>query len=80
VRRIGYQLDEHIADAVAEALARRGIDATTTSRAGLLGATDDQHLAAARAAGPPSSHLPRPHPVPRCLLPRDSPDPSPRRP
>lgn len=46
---IRFHLDEHISPAVAEALRKRGIDATTSEAAGLLGATDDQQLAYATA-------------------------------
>lgn len=46
-----FHLDEHIDHAVARALAARGIDVTTTTDAGLLGAEDDTHLAFARSTG-----------------------------
>lgn len=39
-----FHLDEHVEHAVAHALRRRGIDATTTTEAGLLGADDSAHL------------------------------------
>ncbi|MEW6249347.1 MAG: DUF5615 family PIN-like protein [Planctomycetota bacterium] len=42
---IRFHLDENVHGAVADALRRRGIDATTPSDAGLCGATDEQHLA-----------------------------------
>ena len=46
-----YHLDEHVPRAVADGLRRRGIDAGTTVEAGLLSATDETHLAHARAQG-----------------------------
>lgn len=46
-----YHLDEHVPRAVAEGLRRRGIDAATTVEADLLSATDEAHLAHARAQG-----------------------------
>jgi len=45
---IRYYLDEHIAKAVAKGLRRRGIDVQTLTEAGMLGATDEEHLAFAR--------------------------------
>jgi predicted nuclease of predicted toxin-antitoxin system len=42
---VRFHLDEHVDPAVATALVRRGIDVTTTVQAGLLGATDERHLA-----------------------------------
>ena len=46
-----YHLDEHIPRAVADGLGRRGIDVSTTVEAGLRSATDEAHLAYARAQG-----------------------------
>jgi predicted nuclease of predicted toxin-antitoxin system len=46
--RIRFHCDEHIDPAIASGLRRRGIDVTTTVEAGLLGATDEQHLEFAR--------------------------------
>jgi len=46
-----FHLDEHVAQAVAEGLRRRGIDATTTHEAGLCSASDDEHLAYALRQG-----------------------------
>lgn len=40
-----FHLDEHVSHAIARALQRRGIDVTTTTDAGLLGADDDEQLA-----------------------------------
>jgi len=48
---IRFHLDEHVSPAVAAGLRQRGIDATTTADAGLLGADDDAHLAFALAQG-----------------------------
>ncbi len=45
---IRFHLDENVHAAVAEALRRRGVDVTTASDAGLIGAADERHLAFAR--------------------------------
>ena len=39
-----FHLDEHVANAIAEGLRRRGIDVTTTSDAALLSAPDEDHI------------------------------------
>ena len=39
-----YHLDESVAVAVAEGLRSRGIDVTTSSQVGLIGATDESQL------------------------------------
>ncbi len=49
--RIRYQLDEHVAHAVAQALRRRGIDVLTAGEAGLRGTPDVEVLSQAGAAG-----------------------------
>ena len=49
--RIKYYLDEHVAKAVAKGLKMRGVDVISVSDAGLLGATDEEHLARARKEG-----------------------------
>lgn len=41
---VRYHLDEHIDPAVAAGVRGRGIDVTTASDAGLLGADDEEHL------------------------------------
>jgi len=46
---IRFHLDEHIHPAIAAGLTSHGIDVTTTAEAGLLHATDEQHLAWALA-------------------------------
>ncbi len=46
---VRFHLDEHVADAVAIGLRRRGIDVTTTVDAGLCGGDDPAHLAFARS-------------------------------
>jgi predicted nuclease of predicted toxin-antitoxin system len=51
VDRIRFQLDEHVSPAIARALRQRSIDVITTGEAGLLGASDVQHLARAHAEG-----------------------------
>jgi predicted nuclease of predicted toxin-antitoxin system len=43
-----FHLDEHVPRAIAEGLRRRGIDVTTTVDAGLISATDFQHVEFAR--------------------------------
>lgn len=48
-RTIRFHLDEHVSPVVAEGLRRRGIDATTTQAAGLLGSDDEAQLAHCRA-------------------------------
>jgi predicted nuclease of predicted toxin-antitoxin system len=50
-RTIRYHLDEHCPRALAEGLRRRGIDVTTTPDAGLLHATDEEHVAFALPEG-----------------------------
>ncbi len=49
--RIRFQLDEHVPNAVAQALRRRGIDVLTAAEAELLGAPDADYLARSHAAG-----------------------------
>ena len=44
-RTIRFHLDENCDRAIAEGLRRRGIDVSTTPEAGLLSATDEQHIA-----------------------------------
>src|SRR5947209_1349967 len=46
-----YHLDEHVDPAIATGLRRRGIEVVTTVELSLLSATDEIHLASARAAG-----------------------------
>src|SRR5688572_1610854 len=46
-----YHLDESVDHAVARGLALRGIDVTTSTEAGLRGATDDEQLAHSIQAG-----------------------------
>lgn len=49
--RVRFHLDEHMAKAIATGLRQRGIDVTTTAKAGLLGAGDEEQLAYARREG-----------------------------
>jgi predicted nuclease of predicted toxin-antitoxin system len=42
--KIKHYTDEHIARAVVRGLRRRGVDVQTVSEAGMLGATDEEHL------------------------------------
>lgn len=48
---VSYYVDEHIAKVVVSGLRRRGGDVLTVAEAGLAGATDEVHLARARAEG-----------------------------
>ena len=48
---IRFPLGEHISNAVAQALGRRGIDVLTAAEAGLLGAPDAAYLEHAREQG-----------------------------
>lgn len=50
-RTIRFHLDEHVAHAVADGLRRLGIDVTTSTDAGLLGAVDADHIAYGLAQG-----------------------------
>jgi hypothetical protein len=49
--RIRFHLDENVPSAIAEGLRRRGIDATMTAQAGLLGAGDEKQLDFAHLEG-----------------------------
>jgi predicted nuclease of predicted toxin-antitoxin system len=49
VATIRFHLDEHVSPAVAAGLRQLGIDVTTTAGAGLLGASDEAHIAFALA-------------------------------
>ncbi len=48
---VRYYTDEHIARAVAAGLRLRGIDVLTAPEAGMLGASDEEHLALALTEG-----------------------------
>jgi predicted nuclease of predicted toxin-antitoxin system len=50
-RTIRFHLDEHVAHAVADGLRRLGIDVTTSTEAGLLGAADADQIAYGMAQG-----------------------------
>ncbi|MBI1902079.1 MAG: DUF5615 family PIN-like protein [Planctomycetia bacterium] len=50
-RTIRFHLDEHVDPAVADGLRRRGMDVTTASEAGLLGADDEEHITFGLAEG-----------------------------
>lgn len=45
---VRFYLDEHVGHAIARGLRRRGIDVLTLVEAGMLGASDEDHLAFAR--------------------------------
>ncbi len=49
--RIKLYTDEHIPRAVVRGLRERGVDTLTVSEAGMLGASDEEHLAFARGEG-----------------------------
>ena len=44
---IRFHLDEHIDPAIAAGLRNHGIDVTTAAHAGLLGASDEEHISSA---------------------------------
>jgi predicted nuclease of predicted toxin-antitoxin system len=50
-RTIKYHLDEHCDLAIAVGLRRNGIDVTTTTEVGLLGATDEEQIGYALSLG-----------------------------
>lgn len=45
VKTIKFHLDESISNAIALGLRRRGINVTTTSEVGLMGASDQEQIA-----------------------------------
>ena len=45
---IAFYVDEHVPKAVVEGLRRRGVDVLTVPEAGMMGASDEDHLAFAR--------------------------------
>ena len=49
--RIRYYADEHVAGAVIRGLRQRGVDVLSVPEAGLLGASDEEHLERAAAEG-----------------------------
>ena len=49
--RLKFYLDEHVHQAVASGLQRRGVDVLTVLDAGMLGADDEAHLALATGQG-----------------------------
>jgi uncharacterized protein with PIN domain len=49
--RIKYYTDEHVARAVVRGLRQRGVDVLTVPEAGMLSASDEEHLALARSKG-----------------------------
>ena len=48
---IKFYTDEHVAKAVVQGLRQRGADVLTVAEAGLLGASDEEHLARAQREG-----------------------------
>jgi predicted nuclease of predicted toxin-antitoxin system len=49
--KIKFYTDEHVARAIVRGLRHRGVDVLTVPEAGLLGATDEEHLTRARSEG-----------------------------
>ncbi len=49
--RIRFYTDEHVSRAVVKGLRQRGVDVLTVPEAGLMGASDEEHLARARSEG-----------------------------
>ena len=47
--KVRFYTDEHVSKAVVIGLRQRGADVLTVSEAGLLGASDEEHLRKARA-------------------------------
>jgi uncharacterized protein with PIN domain len=47
--QVRYYTDEHVSKAVARGLRERGVDVLTVAEAGMLGASDEEHLARARS-------------------------------
>jgi uncharacterized protein with PIN domain len=45
--RVRFYLDEHVSRAVAKGLRQRGVDVLTVPEAGMMGASDEEHLARA---------------------------------
>lgn len=50
-QKIKFTTDEHVARAVANGLRQRGVEALTASEAGMLAASDEEHLERARSEG-----------------------------
>jgi len=50
-RRVSFYTDEHVAKAVICGLRGRGVDVMTVAEAGLMGASDEEHLARALKDG-----------------------------
>ncbi len=48
---IKFYLDEHVSRAVAKGLRQRGADVLTVPEAGMIGASDEEHLALAEREG-----------------------------
>ena len=51
VERVRFYTDEHVPRAVVKGLRQRGVDVLTVAEAGMLGASDEEHLALARREG-----------------------------
>lgn len=47
-KRVRFYTDEHVPNSVVKGLRLRGIDVLTTKEAGMLGATDEEHVAFAK--------------------------------
>lgn len=49
--KVKFYVDEHVSRAVARGLRQRGVDVLRVPEAGMMEATDEEHLARARAEG-----------------------------
>ena len=49
--RVKFYTDEHVPKAVIDGLRRRGVDVLTVPEAGMMGASDEEHLALAHHEG-----------------------------
>lgn len=47
-KKVSFYTDEHISNSVVKGLRLRGVDVLTTKEAGMLGATDEEHIAFAK--------------------------------
>ena len=50
-QKVRFYTDEHVANAVVHGLRQHGVDVLTVPDAGLLSATDEEHLVRARTEG-----------------------------
>ena len=50
-KKIRFYTDEHVAKTIVKGLRQRGVDVLTASEAGMLSASDEEHIALARKEG-----------------------------